>query len=575
MLKTSLDSSLSSSPDSSLNLTRYNLSYFNSSSVLYSLSQRSPHLAALASSLSTSNTESIPVNTHLVAFSKPSQQIWFDGDNRELLTHHKRFNSAHLTQPTRSSTPRTAATVALKTDALTGLSATQSLTTNPHTDRLLNFNTGQTVVRHIQGTLRADRFTYSPRYRYTLFSGKGNIDFGAGYRDFIDLSTIHSNMVRFNLANQQGGGVVLNPGNGARVFDVLTLRDGRQILFEGIDSIRFSNGTVNLSVTPNDPLFAQQSSLHSMGIQNAWRFTTGSNRVLVGVQDTGLGVKNGLIHDDLRSTTIYNNNYHDDSIGSASHGTAVQGIIAARSNNSTGISGINWNSNVFHIDVLGSNAGDQTTDGATQNMIAHATRNGQRLVINMSLGTSSFNQNFHTNLARVVANNPNVLFVISAGNDGHLGRSGLASPAMLAQQYENVIAVGASWGTQDRNGFAKTPGQRIHYDWWGSQYGPGLTLMAPSEVISTRSTRDSFGQVKFDYYLTGDRFNGTSAAAPNVAGVASLAWSVNPQLSAGQIKGILSRTAYDLGTPGYDYLHGHGFVDADAAVRQAMAYARA
>lgn len=33
----------------------------------------------------------------------------------------------------------------------------------------------------------------------------------------------------------------------------------------------------------------------------------------------------------------------------------------------------------------------------------------------------------------------------------------------------------------------------------------------------------------------------------------------------------MSETAYDLGTPGYDTTYGHGFVNADAAVRRAIA----
>jgi subtilisin family serine protease len=363
------------------------------------------------------------------------------------------------------------------------------------------------------------------------------------------------------------------------VFDAITLNNGRQILFEGIDSLRFSNGTVNLTVVPNDPLFARQEGLHSMGVHNAWRFTTGSNQVLVGVQDTGLGTHpNGTIHPDLRTTTVYRNNYQDNfSRNPESHGTGVEGIIAARSNNGIGMSGINWNSNVFHIDVLNHKSSVQTLENATQNMIAEAARNGQRLVINMSLGSNAFGQipNFHTHLVNLVRNNPNTLFVIAAGNSGHEGRSGLASPAVLAQHFNNVVAVGASWVTQDRNGVARTPGQRIQYSNWGSQYGPGLTLMGPSEVVSTRATRNISGQVQFDYYLTGDRFNGTSAAAPNVAGVASLMWSANPQLSAGQIKSILAQTAYRSGGLNNPTLYGNGFVNADAAVRQAMAYARA
>jgi serine protease len=298
--------------------------------------------------------------------------------------------------------------------------------------------------------------------------------------------------------------------------------------------------------------------------------------VLVGVQDSGLGVNSSRFnHPDLRTKWVYGNNYQDDFGRSTSHGTGVEGIIAARSNNGIGMSGINWNSETFHIDVLGGDANDQSLEAATQNMITQATRNNQRLVINMSLGVSeSFNQNFHARLANIIANNPNTLFVIAAGNHGHQGRSGLASPAVLAQRFNNVIAVGASWGRNDRDGFARTPGQRIQYGWWGSQYGPGLTVMAPSEVVSTRATRNPFGQVQFDYYLTGDRFSGTSAAAPKVAGVASLMWSANPRLSAGQIKGILAQTAYRSGSFNNRTLYGHGFVNADAAVRQAMAYNR-
>ena len=70
------------------------------------------------------------------------------------------------------------------------------------------------------------------------------------------------------------------------------------------------------------------------------------------------------------------------------------------------------------------------------------------------------------------------------------------------------------------------------------------------------------------------KFDGTSAAAPNVTGVASLVWSANRNLTAAQVKDILSDTAYDLGQQGYDKFYGHGFVNADAAVRRALALSR-
>src|SRR5690606_8927382 len=64
--------------------------------------------------------------------------------------------------------------------------------------------------------------------------------------------------------------------------------------------------------------------------------------------------------------------------------------------------------------------------------------------------------------------------------------------------------------------------------------------------------------------------NGTSAAAPQVAGVAALVLSVNPNLNEQDVRILLSLTARDLGTPGYDHTYGYGLVDADKAVEAAL-----
>jgi len=440
----------------------------------------------------------------------------------------------------------------------------------------------------IQGTLRADTFTYTPIHARTVFIGNGNVDYGAGRRDEIDLSTVSYGTVTFNLANTNGGGVVFNPGNGNRIFDALTLNNGKEILFEGIERIRFADQTLDLSVTPNDPLFNQQWNLHMIGVHHAWRFTTGSSNVLIGIQDSGLGVDSqNNVHPEIeiRRTTFLTPNYRDEFWKPSSHGTAVQGIIAAQSNNGSGIAGINWNSNVFHIDVLDNHDGnDLKLHEAAQNMINEARKLGQKLVINMSLSTwkwdaqtgkfiPTFGENINQQLEEIVSNNKNkdeVLFVISSGNEGHLGQSGIASPAFLASKYNNVMAVGAVHGTKNAYGQATTPGTRIEYSgWWGSQYGTGLTLMAPSEVRTTIAG-NATGSVTFD----DGWFDGTSAAAPHVTGVASLIWSVNPNLTATQVKTIMSQTAYDMGTAGYDIYYGNGVTNADAAVRRAMAMAR-
>jgi subtilisin family serine protease len=60
---------------------------------------------------------------------------------------------------------------------------------------------------------------------------------------------------------------------------------------------------------------------------------------------------------------------------------------------------------------------------------------------------------------------------------------------------------------------------------------------------------------------------GNSFSGPHVAGVAALMLSANPELNPWDIKRILETTARDLGEPGWDPIHGHGLVDALAAVR--------
>jgi hypothetical protein len=444
------------------------------------------------------------------------------------------------------------------------------------TNYTLNLETTAVLgLQMLSGSLGADTFTINPTIAQTIVMGNGNVDFGQGRRDVIDLSNLLSTSISLNLLGLNGLGVAYDPGNGTRMFDAINFSDGRQILFEGIDRILFADRVINLSVTPNDPLFSQQWNLHMMGVHNAWRFTTGSTNVAVGIQDTGLGVDSlGTIHPDLRVDNLFYRgpgNYRDDffrnvpggsGVRTSSHGTAVQGIIAAASNNGIGLSGINWNSTVLTSDVLDNNPGDLPLSQATREMINFALSRGQRLVINMSLGGGAIDPALEQLVAQY---QDSVLFVIAAGNDD---RNGISNPAALAQRYRNVIAVGAVWGRDDRFGNPRVPGTRISYPGsWGSNYGWGLSLMGPSEVVTTEANRGSLG-VTFD--IESD-FNGTSAAAPNVAGVASLVWSANPNLTATQVYQILADTASDLGIPGYDLVTGHGFVNADAAVRRAIA----
>ncbi len=404
------------------------------------------------------------------------------------------------------------------------------------------------------GDLSANTFRPSSTANRTVISGNGNVQFGQGLFDNIDLSSINSTSINLNLAGLTQGGVAYNPGNGVRIFDAISFADGRQILFEGIDTITFADRTVNLAITTNDPLFRNQWSLHAMGVQNAWRFTTGTDRVLVGVADSGIGLdRQNNRHPDLRSAIVFSRNYADDFedayFDPTSHGTSIQSIIAATSNNGIGLSGINWNSPIVAVDVLGGDLQDQDLAEAVQSMI-NQRRPGQQLVINLSLSMPGGVRPAFETLVRQYQND--VLFVIASGNDAN---SQLADPASLANRYGNVIAVGAV----DR------AGRRFNY----SNYGPGLTISAPSDVVAADSILTG-SNVSFDYTNTS---GGTSSAAPNVTGVASLVWSANPNLTAAQVREVIASSAYDLGSTGYDTVYGGGLVNADAAVRRAIALA--
>ena len=61
-------------------------------------------------------------------------------------------------------------------------------------------------------------------------------------------------------------------------------------------------------------------------------------------------------------------------------------------------------------------------------------------------------------------------------------------------------------------------------------------------------------------------FGGTSAAAPQVAGLAALILQKWPQLTGQQAGQVIMRTARDIGEPGVDAVFGHGLIDVRAAL---------
>ena len=122
-----------------------------------------------------------------------------------------------------------------------------------------------------------------------------------------------------------------------------------------------------------------------------------------------------------------------------------------------------------------------------------------------------------------------------------------------------------------------------------SNRGREVTICAPSNgdwpIIAGRAWWDEgvsweTGEYRYwrDGKSRGDRykhFGGTSSSCPLVAGICALMLSVNPDLTAKEVKEILTKTADKIG-PGYEYInghsnkYGHGKVNADRAVAEAI-----
>ncbi|MCT4780901.1 MULTISPECIES: S8 family peptidase [Exiguobacterium] len=253
--------------------------------------------------------------------------------------------------------------------------------------------------------------------------------------------------------------------------------------------------------------------------------------VLVAVIDTGINPTYadfaGRVRMDLGYDFV---NRRQLAIDDHGHGSHIAGIIAANSNNTYGMSGINAKASIIPIKVLG-----EDNYGSNSNIakgILHAVKKKAK-VINISIGGGFSSRAIEDALA--YAKKQGVLVVVAAGNEG---TNKLSYPAR--SQY--ALSVGSSNRFDKRSAF--------------SNYGEGLDLIAPGQDIPSYL---SDGVSAF--------WSGTSMAAPHVAGVASLLYSLKPTIKASEVESILKKSAQDLGKKGYDSSYGYGRLDADRAVQ--------
>ncbi|MCQ6962019.1 S8 family peptidase [Methanolobus chelungpuianus] len=289
--------------------------------------------------------------------------------------------------------------------------------------------------------------------------------------------------------------------------------------------IRYIEDDVLVSVEKNN---VQSSQVIDWGVSvvnapSAWTNSTGYG-IRVAVLDTGISKK----HPDLRVAggvnlvgDTYNNKWDDDN----GHGTHVAGIIGA-CNNSVGVVGVAYDSELYAVKVLGSNGNGRISDVIEG--IEWAVANDMD-IISMSIGTTSYSQALEE--ACDYAYSSDALLVSAAGNsgDGDLASDNVEYPA----KFDSAIAVSAI----DHTGVAPL---------WSSE-GNEVELAAPGvDIYST--------------YLSGGYAteSGTSMATPFVSGIAALVKSENPSLSSQELRNLLCSSAVDLGNSGKDSVYGYG-----------------
>jgi subtilisin family serine protease len=302
------------------------------------------------------------------------------------------------------------------------------------------------------------------------------------------------------------------------------------------------NFVVRAARLPNDRSFGEQWGLRNLGefggkvgadisASSAWDVAIGGPAP-VAVVDTGVSFKhvdlsgnawvnpgdppNGLdddgdgFKDDVHGADFLQGDSDPDDDGG--HGTHVAGIIGAQGNNSVGIAGVNWESQVMGLKFLDENGEGNTADAA--NAIDFAVDHGAR-VINASWGGPAFSHALYSAIRR--AHEHGVLVVAAAGNDGLNSDSSPDYPA--AFDLPNVISVAAT----DRSD------RLLDFSNYGAK---SVDLAAPGDdVYSTvPPSSDPSGYAAF---------SGTSMAAPFVAGAAALYLSKFPEATVDQVRAAL------------------------------------
>jgi subtilisin family serine protease/secreted trypsin-like serine protease/subtilisin-like proprotein convertase family protein len=295
----------------------------------------------------------------------------------------------------------------------------------------------------------------------------------------------------------------------------------------------------------NDPRINELWGLtgdHGIDASGAWQNTSGANEVVVAVIDSGVDVThpdlvniiwenpneiagngidddgNGFVDDINGWDFVNNDNQPEDGNG---HGTHVSGTIAAVRNNALGIAGVADNVKIMPLRFLNSSGNGYISNAISA--LNYAISNGAP-ISNNSWGGGGYSSSLHTVIG--AANQAGHTFVAAAGNSGQNIDTNPSYPA--AYDNDNIISVAAINSSGDLASFSNYGLNNVDIA------APGVSIVSS---VSHQYCQQSSGA---DCYAS---FNGTSMAAPHVAGVVALVLGMRPGSTPQEISQILRDSA--------------------------------
>ena len=326
------------------------------------------------------------------------------------------------------------------------------------------------------------------------------------------------------------------------------------------------------SVSAPGNLMREQWSLELIDAYEAWDITRGAN-VTIAINDSGVDVNHpdltGNILRNAAGTVIGDTSVHGD------HGTSVAGIAAAVGDNTIGVAGVAYESNIMPLDRQYDSSISWVIGGVRN--IQRATDLGAD-VINMSWhfeATSTFSATAFDWLEAAIAyaSANDVVLVCSAGNNPYSWTLSIpydSWPALYDQTtYVDPVTGSSVPMTVISAGNVSETDTR----WGTSNYGEWLDIMAPG--AHTTST-DRIGGNGYNTSATMPdyaEFSGTSSASPHVAGAAALLLSIDSSLTPDDIRTTLINSADKIGgvvydATGFNQFYGFGRLNLHRALQE-------